>query len=80
MNDELRALIPSKGLIFSTLLVLAGILWFVISPGEKRSSNPFNTNYDAALNNSGPKLRRVHKIEVVTERVDQNGVTHQTVH
>lgn len=80
MNEDLRALIPSKGLIAGGLLIMAGLAWFLISPGEKRSSNPFAKNYDPGMNNSGPKLKKVTKIQIVTERVDSNGVTHQSSH
>lgn len=78
MNSELRALIPTKSLMAGAAAVLAVLVWFVVSPGEKHSSNPFNKNYDPSLNNSGPKLRKVTKIQITTERTDANGVTHQT--
>ena len=80
MDEDLRALIPSKGLIFGFVVTLAAIGLVVAWPEDNRSANPFSKNYDPALNNSGPKLRKSYKVEVVTERVDANGVTHQTVH
>lgn len=78
MNEDLRALMPSKSLIAGTVLIFAVMIWLLVSPGEKKSSNPFNVNYDQSLNNSGPKLRKVTKVEIVTESTDANGVTHQT--
>jgi len=80
MNQDLRALIPTKGLIAWTIVIIAGFVWYFASSGERRSANPFDKNYDSSLNNSGPKLKRVTKVEIVTESTDSNGVTHQTVH
>lgn len=78
MNEDIRALMPSKGLIAGTVIIFSIVIWFLVSPGEKKSSNPFNSNYDSSLNNSGPKLRKVTKVEIVTESTDANGVTHQS--
>lgn len=77
MNEELRALLPSKSLIFGAVSVLAVIVWIVASPGEPRSANPWSSNYDPSLNNSGPELRRVTKITVERAYRDQDGVIHQ---
>lgn len=69
-------LMPSKRLIAGGICLAAGLAWFLLSPGEVRSANPFNRNYDASLNNSGPKLKK--RYVIVTDTVDANGVSHQS--
>ena len=77
LRESLHLLVPSKGLVTSGILVMVVVVWFVVSPSEQRSANPWNSNYDASLNNSGPKLRRVTKIEFERAYKDRDGVMHQ---
>lgn len=76
-GESLHLLIPSKWLAAKAVLVLAVIVWFVSSPAEDHSANPWNPNYDPSLNNSGPKLRRVTKIEFERVYKDRDGVIHE---
>lgn len=77
MRKILAFLMLTPKFWIGSVATLAVLGWIFFGGSEPKSANPWSSNYDPSLNNSGPRLRRVPRIRVETVYRDRDGVIHQ---